>query len=311
MIVAGVEQHRQKQENMANILELLRQRNMTRRELCQQAKLSWACVSELVGVLIEKAILVEEKAEDTTQGRRPLLLSLNPRKCVLGMDINRIGIAVCLCDLYGEKQKQVIYPVDAGSVQALRHSVDQALAQVTPQVIGIGVAMQGQRQGKDWLFPGDHERIRWSLEDLQGLPTWVEHDPNCMLLGHVNRLEDKVMLVRVDDGVGVSLYTEGRFSQEPLELGWTVIDGERLTARIRQNDAEALGQALGNLCALIHVDHLILCGKRIEQLDLSRLLDSYKKTVVEHSKTLITIEKTMDASFGAAKLALMNYPYSI
>lgn len=309
--MAGLEQHRQKQENIANILELLRQRKMTRRELCQELQLSWACVSELVGILIETNIIVEEKDEDTTQGRKPLILSLNPDKCVMGMDINRIGITVCFCNLYGEKQKQEIYPVKTDNELALRESVELALTEVTDQVIGIGVAMQGQRQKDGWLFPGDKGRFLWVAEDLRNLPTWVEHDPNCMLLGYVNRSEEKVMLVRVDDGVGVSLYTEGRFSQEPLELGLINMDGERLEVRVRNNDAAALGQALGNLCALIQIDQLVLCGRRIEQMNIQVLLDTFRNSTIENSKTIIKIEKAVDASLGAAKLALMSYPYRI
>ncbi len=305
--MASQEQHRLKQENMAAILATLRRGKVTRRELCRRVHLSWGCVSDLVSELIGLGLVCEEKAAGGAPGRRPLVLTLNREKRMMGLDINRIGITVCLCDLYGEKQEEQGFPIDCTDKASLEASIEAAMTEWLPQALGIGVAMQGMRRGDCWIFPGNGGNIEWSVGRLGDRPTWVEHDPNCLLLSFADHPEERTMLVRVDEGIGVSLYANGQFSQEPLELGQIITDGERLSAKVRRNDAKALGQALGNLCTLIRADQLVLCGKRMEQLDASVLQEVYRQTVLPSSAAKLRFVPLSHAALGAAKFALLHY----
>ena len=82
----------ERSNNIASILRVLRiRKKATRRELMEHLQLSWGCVSELIGILIDRQILIEVK-DDTavTKGRTPTTLMLSDRIKALGIDVNNL-----------------------------------------------------------------------------------------------------------------------------------------------------------------------------------------------------------------------------
>ncbi len=317
--MASQEQYRQKQENMSSILGVLRTGNLTRRELCEKLGLSWACVSDLVNELVGQKILTEEKIEASpVKGRKPVMLSLNRKKRFLGVDINRMGLHLCLCDLYGEKILQSAFVLECDTEKQLLDCVCARVREMlTPHVLGVGLAMQGPRMaGGLWAFPGPCGVLRVdvasAVQKAVGLPVWIEHDPNCILLGFVDRPQGRMMTVRVDMGIGVSLCRNGQFSDDPLEVGQMPLDGRRLHEWMATPQAgDYLGQALGILCNLIAVDQVVLCGQRIAQdaALLARLEKVYRATAT--APMPLRTEAVTDAALGAARLATMHYPLGV
>ncbi len=317
--MASQEQYRQKQENISSILGVLRAQDLTRREVCEKLGLSWACVSDLVNELVGQKILTEEKIEaSTVKGRKPVKLSLSRDKRFLGVDINRMGLHLCLCDLYGEKVVQSAFVLECDTQEQLLHCVCSHVREMlTPEVLGIGLAMQGPRLANGlWAFPGPCGELRvdvaTAVREQSGLPVWIEHDPNCILLGFVDRPQGRMMTVRVDKGVGVSLCRNGQFSDDPLEVGRMPLDGRRLHEWMGTPQAgDYLGQALGILCNLIDVDQVVLCGQRIAQdaAMFARLENSYRATAT--APVALRTEAVTDAALGAARLATMRYPQGV
>lgn len=340
--MANREQAGQRRENMRALLAALRgSEDLTRTELMQTLGLSWACVSALTAALLGDGILCEEKQSPLRErGRIPSRLKLNPRCRLVGIDVNLRGLTVAVCDLYGRPLESRAAPIDPADASRLTASVLAALRPVLDgtggQVLGIGIAMQGIRARDEtgWRFPGLGAAgfsldLRTAIEAETGLPVLVEHAPNCLLFGLVEAGDrDAVMMVRIDRGIGAALCRNGRFFADgALELGHVVIspDGRRLGELAALNclkfnerspdnalheAGRCLGTALGNLCSLITVDRIILCGDLMQHADtlMPALKASYAKAVLPSQRAAITVEPLTDAAFGAAKLAAVRYP---
>ena len=98
--MASSKQFIEKRNNIASIVSFVRSRvEATRLEIASALSLSWACVSDLVSLLIEQNILFEFKRtaqQGESVGRTPTYLSLNPEKYFLGVDINDSGFSVAV-----------------------------------------------------------------------------------------------------------------------------------------------------------------------------------------------------------------------
>lgn len=343
--MASYEQYLQRQNNINAILEELRSMGpKTRRELCKVLSLSWGCVSELITLLMERSVIIEEKGELLLEkGRIPYVIRLNEKKLFLGVDVNKMGITICVCNLRGEKVGEQKAEIHCDTKEALYNSVTGAINSVfengKENYLGIGVAMQGVFDDKEnvWTFPGDNGGLKVSfkekLEESFELPVIVEHDPNCILFGEFEPESDKsIMMVRVDKGIGASVYTGGNFlNYGKLELGYMVVEGKRLhdvasidgiekisgasidtltDDKYFKNAGKNLGIALGNFCNLISVDEIILSGQlmKYSHLFLGDLEKTYNNTVIQSLRADVRVVDTTDAAFGAAKLAVSRYP---
>lgn len=330
----------ERKNNISAIIKAIRaNQKMTRRALMNQLNLSWGCISELITLLLDEGIVVEAEAEaPASRGRIPTALMLAGNKTVLGIDLNRRGISCCVCDLYGKKLSEktvAIHTADRDTVVTSLFSAIEMARTDFPNVALIAVAMQGIRE-KDtnlWRFPADKLAEIDFEKDIAGkldIPALVEHDPNCMLLSLVEEsLKENKMLVRIDSGVGAAIYKSNRFFDgEPLELGYTVCgeNGERLSSYVIKCGFDSditpsaedlnragsmLGIAMGNICNLISLDEIILCGDFLKYGAgiLPVMEEKFFKTVIPGTGTRITTSLIRNASYGAAKLALDAFPY--
>ena len=346
--MASYEQFLQKQENLSAILTALRTNGpMTRALLSERTGLSWGCISELTSELIERALITEEKAQDFEgKGRKPQLLDLNRNNLFVGVDINTVGLHVCVCDMTGAEIAMSRYGLSASDetelIDAVVRAIEASVFGCNRPILGIGIAMQGifERNLNTWLFPMRARTVRIDIEQAVrarlGIAVIVEHDPNCLLFGYAEANNCKRwMMVRLDNGVGVSICKNGSFFDGgALELGYVSVEGEKrlqdyiclrdvekMAARQAAGDADAalymrdigrhLGTALGNLCNLIHVDEIILCGEMMKYKACfqAQLLKYYQQTVLPSEEAVIQSVDITHAAYGAAKLAVERFPY--
>ncbi|MBQ8357644.1 MAG: ROK family protein [Clostridia bacterium] len=349
--MASREQYLQRKENLGAILSEVRRRGeATRNELMEALSLSWACVSDLTAHLLSCGILIEEKCgESGGRGRIPGKLRPAPDKLFLGVDVNLSGLTVSVCDNLFHPVDSERLPIEAAEAGRLTQSVIQAVQGVLKRhgvgCLGIGIAMQGiRRRTSDlWEFPGANGAFEVALgspvSQACGLPVLVEHDPNCILYGFSDAKEQgNVLMLRIDNGVGAALCRNGAFADfGALELGHTVVNengdtlyslasirgiekrlgrslGEGIDGAAEEALAKAgtcLGMALSNLCNLISVDRVILCGEmmRYSSYFLQNLKEAYGKHVLKSQEAEISVSKLVNAAFGAAKLAAARYPF--
>ncbi|MBQ7902024.1 MAG: ROK family protein [Clostridia bacterium] len=231
------EQYISRQENILSILTEIRLHGpQTRRQLEKSLCLSWGCISEITSMLVTDGVLLEEKsAANAEKGRTPYLLRMNPDKLFAGVDINNMGLNICVCSISGKKLYQCTSEIQCGTEAQLYNCVTAALGTVLKKepdkFLGIGAAMQGVFDKTDnvWEYPGSNGILRVDFKEMLekefNLPVIVEHDPNCILFGSFDAESDKsIMMVRVDKGIGAAIYSGGEFfSHGKLELGYNVV----------------------------------------------------------------------------------------
>lgn len=336
--MASEKQSEERKDNIRDILAYLRTNGeKSRREVAHDLGLSWGCVSEIASVLITEGVLKEEKTEGGgTKGRRPAVLRLNPKLCFLGVDINMNGLKACVCNLLGEKVDEMSGELRYGSRKEFSESVTEFVREAVGargDIRSICFAMQGICDKKSglWNFPATEVgKVDFEKEfgNAFGVPISVEHDPDCILYGCLERNEGSRMAVRIDRGIGASVYKNGTFwSDEPLEIGYMTMngEGERLQKIVSLSAAERaaeagetekyleraggyLGIALGNICNLLKLDTVYLCGDLVTEYDLlnEAFYNEYEKTAISED-TEITAVKVTDAAYGAAKIAVDGF----
>ena len=338
-------QYLERKENIATILEHLRSSGpKSRRELSTELGLSWGCVSELVSILLLQNILVEEEVRGVkTKGRIPTVLRLNSGIIFLGVDINIIGLKGCVCSLTGEKIEEFSGELKLSSKEEFVDSICgfvNGILDKHKKISGIGFAMQGifDAENNLWLMSAANKISINFAEDLEekfSVPIMVEHDPNCILYGCIGKNEGSKMVVRLDKGIGAAIYKNNAFwKNELLEIGYMVVTekGERLyqiasmngvTEEMKQSKnsgmlkqyferaGKYLGISLGNICSLISIDEIYICGDMVEYYELfsQKMKESFKATALSANKTKITTVRVTDAAFGAAKMAIEKFQY--
>ena len=336
-------QFAERKDNINSILQYLRaHKNVSRRQLCSALSLSWGCVSELVSLLLSKNILIESKSSDNkTMGRAPTLLSLNPDIHFLGIDINNVGLKGCICNFSGEKTLEFSGKLLTESKAAFINSVYKFVSSILKKnsgIYGIGFSMQGIFDSKKniWEYPS-REKIYIDFDkdfkDMFDLPVTVGHDPSCILYGCIDSTLKNNMILRLDKGIGAAVYSGNRLWQNGMmEIGYMIIDksGKRLHDVVSLNVIENafknkkseneiaqlfneigayLGIAIGNVCNLINLDEIYICGDMVKYFDRfsESLLKEYKKTVLPNQKAEISSVNVMDGAFGAAKIAMDGF----
>ena len=324
----SIRQSGERRDNIAAIVAFIRKNEKaTRMDLCKALSLSWACVSDLVALLIEEEILIESaqesKGASAVKGRTPTLLSLSEQKYFLGVDINDSGIAVTTLSMNGKRiasHKWAEEPVE--SEAELARSVCDKIASMlsdSENCCGIGVAMEGRRAADGgWLYPMKHCCVPIFPEVFLarefGLPISVRHDPECVLYSVAPHPADRIA-VRVDKWIGVAAMKREKMLELPLELGWIRYGERKLQSILRdcvskgdlREIAEALGYSVGNLTLLLGIDSCFLAGEGIEWLeDLTEIFEAALQKANPNA-TYKTCAIT-DASDGAARLAMAEYP---
>lgn len=329
--MASAKQFLERRNNIAAIVGFVRSRGKaTRMEISSALSLSWACVSDLVSLLLEDKILEEsvEKNMSDARGRTPTYLKLNKDKYFLGVDINDSGIATTLISLDGtkisSKKWEAKFFLDEQTLAcAVCDKIEMALAR-KEDCLGIGVAMEGMRRSDGaWGYPTPSGSFLFYpdsiIEKRFDLPVFVRHDPECMLYAVAESLELDSMVLRVDTGVGVAAMKKGRIMELPLELGNIFVDGERLRKHVFDCTAlkkcsfdeahlgEKLGYAAANLAMLLGLKKVHIVGEIIEWFDKIEEEFSFAFSKVKKD-TEYEVSKISDASEGAAKVAMAEYP---
>ncbi len=338
-------QSRERKENIASILQYIRMNNAkSRRQIADELGLSWGCVSELVSILLVQKVLLEESVAGVkSKGRAPTVLSLNEDICFLGVDINTNGLNACVCNLLGEKVATESRGLCCDNKQRFIETVGAFVNGILKEhtnIFGIGFAMQGICDGDVWEFPAGKGIAVNFTEDFGerlSVPLMVEHDPNCILYGCLDDTTASKMIIRLDKGIGAAMYTENGFLRNGLlELGYLVMNerGEKLhdilslsamervlgtsvnaetpdqkTRQYFETAGQALGVALGNVCNLLCLDEIYICGGMIAYYPLfnDAMERGYLKTVLPTQKAKISAVKVTDAAYGAAKMAMDRF----
>ena len=228
-----------KRSNAAEVFNLIRERgSLTRREIADLLGMSWGAVSTITARLIEEKYVVEVKGDSlASKGRTPYCLEVNgDEHFAVGVDVNRSGLSTVLVNLKNDILGRWTREADFTSREALTCGILSIVGDTLEfagdhRVRCIGVAMQGvvdSATGVSYSLRGcrDWENINVSalVENAFNIPTYIEHDPNCILYASkANTTEDRILL-RIDKGIGMAATLGGRMLAKSglFEIGHTV-----------------------------------------------------------------------------------------
>ena len=217
-------------ERMNGILKsLLDSPRRTRADLATALRLSPSSIVKYTKVLIDKGLVRESDREQSTGGRRSVLLELNPEA---GLSIAVILEATSLRGAVVDMAGRTIACETAGARQgiaredllaALEALIDGLLVRArgfSRTILGIGLGMGGfldpvQGISHEYLYARDWYDVplRRLLEDRSGLPCYLVNDANACALGEKYRgagigVKD-FLCVMIGEGVGMGIVANG------------------------------------------------------------------------------------------------------
>lgn len=220
---------------------ILREGRISRAALAKKSGLTKATVSAIVLELINKKLVIEVGSDDTSMGRKPILLTFNAA-CghVLSIDLNVDTISAMTSNLLGENCRLKQYPntADRDTILPFLISIIREMTEPLPPtpwgVVGICLGIHGMVWKNEVLFTPYTSYadlpFRERLEQEFQVPVFLDNEANLSVLGehafyyHVPNL----IGVSVHSGVGVgvvienALYTGANGSAG--EFGHTIIE---------------------------------------------------------------------------------------
>lgn len=319
----------QEDMKLANIFEVLalirREGSLTRKEIQESMGLSWGGVSQIVSRLLDGGYVKEVKKEEiSSSGRKPSAIKVNDEdNFFLGIDVNKSGLYAKVIDLNGKTVFSESREAEAknkesflGGVFALADSVISAL--YDKKILAVGLAMQGRVDAEEGIsedinIPGWHNvDISSLIGERYKIPTYVMHDPDCILAAGTSDDKRDTVLIRIDDGLGMAVLKSGRLITGigMLEIGNAVCtDGKTLNEALK-GDAfvfEELSNVLGNILIVFDVYNVLMCGSYVK--NNSTELNKVEERLIALTGKKVSVREydAQNAALGAALAATEQY----
>ncbi len=234
--------------NQSIVLNLITERgSISRTELAKRSRLPAATITRIVGDFLSAGLLLEVTSEESSGGRRPVLLSINPSAgYVVGVKLREDSMTLTVCDL----NCTIIHTCEENLVDiAVPHRVVDAIAEAVKRcvseagvsvrkVLGVGVGLSG-------LIDSSRGICRYSailgwrdvelgpaLEFKLRLPVRMDNDVNTLAVAEryfgAGRDAANFLMVTVGRGVGLGLVVGGEIYRgsrgEAGEFGHMTVD---------------------------------------------------------------------------------------
>lgn len=218
-----------KEINISSVVAAIREHEpISRVELARLTGLGKSTVTTVVRQLLRGGFVEEVGSAESSGGRRPILIRLNPRaKMVVGLKLAPTQVTAGLVTLTGDIVRETHVPLPVANDRivdalenAVRGVVDAAgLSLESEQILGIGVALPGivdpvYGTSVSSYFLGWHNvPLKALLERRTGLPVNVDNDANAMALAEALYGAGKgyrhIIGVTVGIGIGAGILIDG------------------------------------------------------------------------------------------------------
>jgi N-acetylglucosamine repressor len=215
--------------NRSIILNVIKKEGeISRAAIAQYTGLSPATLSGITNQLINEGLIFEKTTGDSTGGRPPILLALNPRGgFVIGIKLMEGNAVGALTDLNANV-------LSKGSIilsdKKIETSVDALLALVTQliqsanikrkQLMGVGIGLAGVidfSQGivrQNPFFGWQNIPLREMLESRMRVPVYVDNDVNTLSLSekwlNPAHPEEDFLVITIGRGIGMGIVINGQ-----------------------------------------------------------------------------------------------------
>lgn len=217
-----------------------------RADIARRTGLSPATVTSISANLISKNLVLEKSAGDSSGGRPPILLVINPKGgYVVGIKLTETNAVCALTDLEATV-------IAKSSMVLSGHNPDQVVNDLTKmvtsfiheqkiskkQLLGVGVGVAGIVDAEEGIlrqspiYGWENVPLRQMLQSKLNVPIYIENDVNTLTLTErwfgPGQGVDNFLTVTVGRGVGLGIVVNGQFYRGQNggagELGHTAID---------------------------------------------------------------------------------------
>ncbi|HNV86385.1 MAG TPA: ROK family transcriptional regulator [Candidatus Omnitrophota bacterium] len=276
-------------KNLA-ILEVIRKNGpISRTDISKITEFNIVTVSNYVNHYIKKGLVIEGELDESTGGRKPVLVELNPKSgYIIGVGLNMLSMVGVLVDL----ETNVIYesrkerpPVNNEEViNQLVALVEEIMANSgveKDKIVGVGVGIPGiiDERGRTIRWPGSLGSrdvsvcvsIKDTFEKRFGIPTFVENDANAAVLGEkwLGLDRDVRHMLYMFSGVGCGVLIDGEIYRGATgaagELG---IYNPKMVGNVPQAGALFMGRWENDLGMTARARDLLKKGEKSVLTDL-------------------------------------------
>ncbi|GLV56771.1 xylose repressor protein [Dictyobacter sp. S3.2.2.5] len=201
---------------------------ISRIKLARKSGLPASTITKIVGNLVAAGLVLEVSADESSGGRRPVLLSINATAgYVVGVRLREATITLTICDLQcnstytrecsyqpGTSPKQVITIIAA----AIRDLIAEAGLTIQ-QIFGVGIGLSGLIDSARGLcrvstiLGWQNVELGPALERQLKIPVRVDNDVNTLSIAeHLfgqGREADNFLLVTIGRGIGMGIILGG------------------------------------------------------------------------------------------------------
>ncbi len=216
-------------KNLA-ILEVVRKNGpISRTDISKITELNIVTVSNYVAHYIKQGLIIEGELDESTGGRKPVLVELNPKAgYIVGVGLNMLNMVGVLVDLEinviteikRERIPENSEAVVNQMVDLVAELIDKSDVDKT-KIVGAGAGIPGiiDERGRTVRWPqslGEKDisvclSIKDTFERRLKIPTFVENDANAAVLGEkwLGLDRDVKHLLYMFSGVGVGIIVNG------------------------------------------------------------------------------------------------------
>lgn len=235
--------------NRSTVLNTIKNHGpLSRTEIAKRTRLSAATVSAITAELIQSNLVFEKEAGDSSGGRRPILLALNPRGgFVIGMKLAEDHVTGALTDLEASIVAKTTLPLPAGTVDtaidtmaAAVDALHSSAGNLREKLLGVGVGLAGiidHRQGElrySPIFGWRSIPLAALLEARLQVDVRIDNDVNTLTFTELwfgrGKGVENFLTITVGRGIGLGIVVNGQVYQGLQggvgEFGHTSFDPE-------------------------------------------------------------------------------------
>ena len=216
-----------------------------RAEIARLTGLSPATVTGITAELIQDNLVFEKESGDSSGGRPPIMLAINPNGgCVVGIKVMEDHALGALTDLEASLLGKQSYPLADTSPEGISRSLSELVAELlkmsenpAPNLMGVGVGLAGIVEAGQGLvrqspfFGWNDVPLREMIQNRVNVPVYVDNDVNTLAFAEkwfgAGRGIDNFLVVTVGRGIGLGIVSNGQFNHGARggagEIGHTVI----------------------------------------------------------------------------------------
>ncbi|MDY3004961.1 MAG: ROK family transcriptional regulator [Christensenella hongkongensis] len=250
MASKNINSAKMKENNIQLVFDAIRENEkISRKDLARKLGLTSATITNIVNHLLRENYLVESGLEESSGGRKPILLSLNKAAhYLIGIELSSVRINCVLTDFRANIIGEIHLDIDAAAgkdviIEQIIHVLESIIAENglhREQVIGIGLITPGPCDFEKNLIinppnlPGWHNvPIKQIVEERIGIPVEFEKETAAAAMceywfGQAKDSKCLFLCSVMQSGIGSSVLIDGKifhgFCSGSGEIGHMMVD---------------------------------------------------------------------------------------